>query len=319
MDYDLSRPPGLNNRGGGTGVKYARILEASDFHFVGRISNVEEIEPDDIVFADWLWFYPADETQSKAGKIKQFLELENIKGICGGELSMLTWNGKEVKRVIDGADFITHGNEYQRRLFGVQGVYNSRLLADPVPEDVFSPSPTNNIKRQLVCGSQLSVAKRSDAVVEIFRFLKDTEVETCYVGGVSVWGGTTPSKNDIKIQDQIKAEADMFVENASQSELAEICNKSAFYAHVSIHDVTSINCQENMMAGNVLFGLEHPMLKERTTYRYTDPKVLAEAVAAYPFDTDQHYDDIKKVTTKASEWSYKSWNKQLHAILRTIV
>ena len=95
--YDLSRPPGLRNRGGGMGVKYARVEEASRIHFCQRITSVDEIEPHDIVFADWLWFVASDD---KVDAVKSFIELPNVKGIYGSELSILNCQSKLVKQLI---------------------------------------------------------------------------------------------------------------------------------------------------------------------------------------------------------------------------
>lgn len=94
IDYDLSKPPGLRNRGGGTGVKYARINESSDLHLCKSVSSIDEIEADDIVFADWLWFY---NEQDKIDSVKSFLELPNVKGIFS---SFVHWFIFHVSRVL---------------------------------------------------------------------------------------------------------------------------------------------------------------------------------------------------------------------------
>lgn len=311
--YDLDKPPGNKNTGGGTGVKYARIESMNGYHLCRRASAVDEVEPDDVVFADWLWFYDGD----KIDQIKSFLDLPNVKGIYGGELSMLAWEHSLLRQLVDGVDVVTHNTEYQRRLYGIHGIYNSRFLCDPVPESVFK-SVYPQVKRRLVCGSQISESKRSDAVAEIFTFLKGSEVETCYVGGSGVWGGYNSTKRDLELAAQIRGVADIFVENATQSELAVILSESSYYAHVSLHDCSSINYQENGASGNVCFGLSHPVSRERTDYRFDTPELLAKAVVDYPFGTDQHENDVNKILAIAQAWSYESWEDQMNHILRFI-
>ena len=142
--YDLSRPPGLRNTGGGMGVKYARVEQASRIHFCQRITSVDEIEPDDIVFADWLWFVASDGID-KVDCVKPFIELPNVKGIYGSELSVLTWAGKLLDQAIANADVITHNTEYQRQLYRVLGIYTSRFWCDPIPCLLYtSPSPRDS-------------------------------------------------------------------------------------------------------------------------------------------------------------------------------
>ena len=314
IGYDLEKPPGLRNVGGGIGTKYARVEEASEWHECRNIATIKEIEADDIVFADWLWFV-GDQEANRVDKIKEFIELPNIKGVYGSELSVLTWPSKEREQLVASVDFITHNTEYQRQLYQAVDIYNSCFLCDPIPEDVFVPT-RNTQKRRLVCMGQISLAKRSDAVVEIFKHLKDSGVERCYIGGKQLWGDYKTGRIESDLHDEIKAASDLFIENAKQAELAENINNSAFYGHVSHHDVASSGCQENMLGGSVVFGLGHPMLKERTPYRFDNPKELADAIKSYKIGSEQHIADVKRMIKTAEQWSYAAWNKQIETVLR---
>ena len=317
VGYDLSRPPGLRNPGGGIGVKYARVEEASDFHLCQRASSLDEIEADDIVFADWLWFLPDKKGETHVDKVKAFVSLPNLKGIYGSELSVLTWESQLLKQLIAGTHIITHNTDYQRNLYGILGIYTSRFLCDPIPESVFSPLSQGR-ERRLVFMGQISLAKRSNAVIEIFNALKGSGVERCYMGGRTMWGDYAPTKIESKLHDEIESASDIFMENATQAEVAAVVNGSSFYGHVSHHDVASSACQENMMSGSVVFGLSHPVLQERTPHRFREPLELANAVRGYELDSPQHTADIDNALQVASQWSYQAWNQQLEAILRSV-
>jgi len=317
VNYDLLKPPGPNNIGGGVGVKYARIEEAGGEEYrCTRIAETGAVEADDIVFADWLWFCATD-GKSMSDQAKAFIELQNPKCIYGSELCVLTWPQKLIQRLIENADLITYNTEYQRELYRVIGIHNSRFLCDPVPESLFFPS-LHKMQRRLVCVGQISEAKRSIAVLKIFEKLRDSGVERFYIGGSMAWGNKYSYKKDAQLHNQIKAVSDSFIENATQGEMAEIINESAFYVHVSYHDVASSSNQENMSAGNITFGLTHPVLRERTPYRFDKPASLAQAVADYPFQTKKHQQDITKVVETANQWSYTAWREQISAILRLI-
>ena len=43
VHYDLAKPPGLRNTGGGMGTKYARLVEASNYHICQRASALTRL------------------------------------------------------------------------------------------------------------------------------------------------------------------------------------------------------------------------------------------------------------------------------------
>ena len=318
MAYDLSRPPGRVNRGGGMGVKYARVEKAGGDDFdCKRISTVDEVEANDIVFCDWLWFCAGGIGTTMQSQAKQFVELSNPKIIYGSELAVLGYPRTIIRRLVESADLITYNTQYQRDLYKVIDIHNARFLCDPIPESLFKPASQK--ERRIVCVGQISQAKRSEAVVEIFEHLSGSDVQRVYVGGNIVWGESHQDKKSSELHFRIAELADTFVENATELEMAQIVNRCAFYGHVSKHDVASSGMQENGLAGNVIFGLTHPVLKERTSYRFRDPKSLAEAVSAYPFESEQHQQDIDAMLAVAKDWSYAAWRQQLAYILRIIL
>ncbi len=317
VGYDLSRPPSRTNRGGGVGVKYARVEQAGGDDFdCKRISTVDEVEADDVVFADWLWFCTGIDT-TMIEQAKRFIELPNPKVLYGSELAVLGYPRTIIRQLVESADLITYNTEYQRDLYKVIDIHNARFLCDPIPESLFKPASAK--ERRLVCVGQISQAKRSEAVVEIFEHLASSEVERVYVGGGMAWGDNHQDKKNSELHFRIADVADEFVENATELEMAQIVNRSAYYGHVSIHDVASSGMQENGAAGNVIFGLTHPVLKERTSYRFSDPKSLAEAVLTYPFESDRHQQDIDAMLAIAKDWSYSAWREQMELILRIML
>lgn len=155
-------------------------------------------------------------------------------------------------------------------------------------------------------------------MLEIFSKLEGSGVERYYIGGVYVWGNNSQDRDSGELHNSIKNVAYIFVENATQDEMAAIINESAFYAHVSYHDVSSCSFQENMMAGNIPFGLTHPVVRERTHYRFNEPDQLAEAIASYPFESETHVQDLNNTVEIAKQWSYAAWREQMAAILRLV-
>ena len=303
--YQLESQPGPKNKGGGPFTKYARL---NTFPEVELILKPEEATRG-IVFADWLYFHENKNISDE--KVKSFLELEaDFKGIIGTELKFLTWLDTLRSKLIKNVDCITHVNAYQRDLYKTVGIENSKFLADPVPEHLFYPAQK---QRRLVCMGKIGWNKRTQLVIDLFKALKDTSIETCYLGGASMWG----SKENLyanELQKDLEEVTGVFIENATQQQVAYVLNSSMFYAHVAWHDVSPISQRENMMAGNVSFSLTHPGLREVTPYNYTDIEEMVAAILAYP-DEKFAEDSAKARDFAIKTNSYQAWRKQLNLVL----
>lgn len=316
-NFDLTRPPGTTNMGSGIGIKYARVEEAcatmGDLD-AKRIWRVEDAEGADIVFADWLWFCVG--RVNLGYQIDSFLRLPTRKIIYGSEMCALGWARNTLKTLMENVQLITHCCEYQRALYRVAGIYHSAYLSDPVPEHVFTPSPTKRC--QLVCMGQISAAKRSEEVVKLFRLLKGSHVRTTYIGNIRMWGSQHHDKLNNALQEQIANTADIYIPSASQAQVAEVVNESSYFAHVAHHDTACESQQENGSAANVIFGLTHPLMRERTKYRYATIEDMAEDILTYPFGFEQHDDDMTEQLVIADRWSYASFRQQLEGVIATI-
>ena len=312
--FDLLKKPGPNNSGGGVSTKYARCATIpGDINF-RRITTTAEIESD-IAWADWLWFSPIflgyEQASTYQERVQKFLECDaKFKCISGTELNIASWPENARRKIIEGVDCITHVNAYHQKIYNACGIYNSRLLCDPVNEFLFYPTLK---KKRLVCMGQAGWHKRSLLVAKLFKALKDTDIETCYLGGGSMWGN---DKNDNynQCESEIKAVADVFIENATEIQVAYHLNESMFYAHVAWHDVSPISQRECMMSGLVTFALTHPSMDRLTDYRYETIEELIEGVKTYPQESFEN--DSKNARQFALDHnSYHAWREQMQWIL----
>ena len=318
VDYDLKKPMGPANIGGGVALKYARVEEAGppEFNCV-RIGSTNDIKPDDVVFVDWMWFcITRDESEGIVDRVKQFVEIPNPKIIYGSEFCVASVPYKTIVPAIESANMVLHNSDLLRKLYRTIGIYNSRFLSDPVPP-IFSP--VMNKKPRIICMGQISEAKNTEAVITIFEGLRGTGIERYFLGGISLWGEKELEyKWAIDLQNEIEAVSDVFLENVSQSEVTKACNMATFYAHFAIHDMSSFAGQENMSAGNIVFGLRHPICQERTSYWFNTPEELAEAIKRYDLESDIYQKDVDKTLEIAGQWSYESWQIQMSDILERL-
>ncbi len=319
VQYDLAAPNTRENAGGGIAVKYARCVEAADrFWGARRIGDIHDVESN-IVLVDWSWFVL--ENNNPLQRAKAFLSLDvPVKILYGSDLSILKAHHDLRRLVIEGAhnkngiNAITHNTQYQRRMYHCIGISNSFLLADPIPEKVFTPAEK---RRRLNCMGQIAWYKRSTLVRDLFYLLEDTDIETCYIGGANLWGNVTPATEDIETHEEIQELADIFVENASTLDTAYYVNSSMFYAHLSLHDVSNQAGQENLMAGNPGYGLTHPVLKERPFQTFQSIEDIAEALVN--LDESQctkHAEKARQFALK--NYSYKAWEEQLAHLLHQV-
>ena len=313
VDFDLLQPMGPKNRGGGTALKYARVQEAAAPHFkCDRVGSTDDVDPGDIVFADWMWFCVTEDDTQPIDRVKHFLEMPNIKIVYGSEFCVVKMPFKLIQEIVDSAEMVLHNSIHLRNFYRIIGIYDSCFLSDPVPP-IFMPSIAK--KPRLVCMGQISEAKNTQAAVSVFEGLKGTGIERVFLGGKSLWGQEFANMRATYLQNAIESASDLFIENATQNEVAKICNESTFYGHYAFHDVSSYSGQENMSAGNIMFGLGHPILKERTDYRFDTVESLTEAIANYSLDAEQYQTDLKRTLEMAEQWSYESWHNQMSIIL----
>jgi len=315
VTYDLTKKNGTNNPGGGIAVKYARVIEAAEPYWEAkRVSETEEITSD-IVLVDWQWFVNRDREEIIEAT-KAFLQLDvRLKILYGSDLTIIKAPRKIRELVLEGGhgrsgvDIVTHNSEYQRNLYKAAGIHDSTLLIDPTPEHLFYPAEKHN---RVIAIGQVGWYKRTDLVIKTFHKLTLKGIETCYVGGKNTWGDNVPTAQDVELHEQLKDLADIFIENASTTETAYWTNTSKYYIHVSHHDCSNQAGQENMMAGNLIYGLTHPINRERYGWVHDTTQEIADSITKTT-DFEKESKTTRKVARR--KYSYATWRHQLGTLL----
>ena len=315
VNFDLTRPPGISNPGGGVAIKYARVEEAGgDEYECRRIAHVEDIEGD-IVFAEWQWF--SIYGVNLIDQMKDFLSFDGLKIVYGSECHALGWARALIDKLVEGADAFTHNCEYQRNLYSTMGIYSSRFVCDPISEEKFVP--TKRKQKRIVCLGQVGEMKRSRLLVELFGIFRGTSIQTAYLGGAGLWGKPEHArKQGMDTQRALEAVCDLYIESTSEEEVASVVNESSAFAHVAHHDVFSGSQIENALAGNITFALTHPVMRERTPYRYKTVEEMALAIIDYPFGEPQHDEDKEAAVEVGMRHGYGAWRAQIADLLWTL-
>lgn len=311
--YDLSRPPGNANPGGGVGVKYARVEEVLQRRSpsVRRVSALESIRSD-FVIVDPLWFN-WNNRDNREEKLEAFLQMAFPHVLLyGSEQNLLRWPARLREKLVSQVSWITHNCRYQRDMFRACGIYQSQYLCDPVPEHIFYPVQK---ERRIYASGQISWEKNTEALIEVFLYLQGSGIETCYIGSASTWGDGDCPAADMRRQElasELEEVTDVFLGNVSQAVAARWANSSLYHLHVATHDCSCQNQQEAALGGAVLWGLQHPINGERPVFWYKSTAEVAEAILSY-----QHTRQAQDIASLAqSNWSYEAFLRQFDRILQ---
>lgn len=318
--YSLERPPGLRNPGGGVGIKYARMEQMlSQAYHVQRTSQLELVDTD-FVIVEPLWFSWIEDARTTPAaidtRLKAFLErmFRNIL-VCGSEHELYLWPYRRKQDLMTAAHWITHNSTYQRHLFQAAGIPNSRPLSDPVPEHVFYPSIKQN---RIYAASHISWQKNTKALIELYRALQDTDIETVYAGSAQTWGD---DPSEVTLTDRYRLEAelrevtDIFLGDVPPHTVAYYGNAAQHHIQVAHHDTCCQNQQEAALAGATLWGLNHPINTERPVNQFQNIDTLAAALIEQNACPPKVNTTVRDYALK--HFSYSAVLAQFHEIIRS--
>ena len=281
--YTLERPPGPRNPGGGVGIKYARMEQMlSQAYHVHRTSQLDTVETD-FVIVEPLWFSWFEDQRADAHaidtRLDTFIErmFRNIL-VCGSEQELYLWPAQRRQKLLTTAHHITHNCTYLRNLFQAAGIPNSRLLCDPVPEHVFYPTIKQN---RIYAASHISWQKNTKALIELYRTLQDTDIETVYAGSAQTWGDSATEvalRNRHHLEAELREVTDTFLGDVPPHTVAFYGNAAQHHIQVAHHDTCCQNQQEAALAGATLWGLNHPINTERPVNQFQNIETLAAAL-----------------------------------------
>ena len=181
--FDITKPLGMKNPGGGMGTKYSRVrdLLSQRYPNIRLVSDIDEIDSDSVI-VDAFWF-----ASNPKEKVDAFLDKEfRFSLLYGSQENLLTWPNTPRKKLLGSITHITHNCRYQQNLYRVCGIYHSRFLCDPVPEHIFYPAPKNP---RIFCSGQISWEKNTIELIKLYRILQEeTDIKTCYAGTATLWG-----------------------------------------------------------------------------------------------------------------------------------
>ena len=313
--FSMSKPPGPENPTAGMGMKYARVQEVLSRRYkVRRVSELSEVS-EDFVIVDPVWFNSNPHERADA-----FLQCGFGRVLLyGSEQSLAKLPASVRLRLADEATWVTHNTQYLQKLHQVMGISDSWYLCDPVPEHVFYPAKK---EFRVYASGQISREKSIPLLIEIFGYLAPTNIETCYIGSASLWGAeplVASRKSQMLLERELRAVTDTFLGNISQAEVAYWTNTSMMHVHVAQHDCSCQNQQEAALGGAILFGMTHPLNRERPVHAFKSASECAVAIQEqlkHPKVAGVTYGRTRIVEHALAHWSYAAFDTQFENLLR---
>ncbi len=298
-------PPSEKHPGGGMGPKTLNAIDAWRRFYQVYVSQDINAHPTvDILVVEPLWF------NLRGG----FGNLENpdleeavsayekhpagIKVIYQSEFTMLKLPAEFRTRIVKASSVVTSNCTYQKRMYEMMGIKTVRLC-DPQSEDVYY-HPTVPKELSIIAMSRISTQKNTQKVVEVFKLLKDTPIETVFAGGASLWGFSR--KQDLEIEQELRSVSNRFYHNLTQLPLGKLLASCGCAMFDVFHDCCASSNLQALLAGCLCFYGMHGLFIERPGIHELDsPSEFVDAIAEATEDFKQPPD--AKHRLKAETWA----------------
>lgn len=314
-NYDMSKPPGPDNPTCGMGLKFARVEDALRRRYpdVRRVSNIEDVTAETVIVeASWFRMPTREE---RLARLDTFLRKAFSRVLLYGSEQFPMVMPDEIRRaLIPNVTWVTHCSAYQKEAFRTRGIFHSEYLCDPIP-DMFAPTPK---VQRIYTASQIGWDKRTQDLIEIYKALRYTDIETVFIGSATMWGDRVGAKEQslrFRLQAELREICDVYIGNASSAEVATWANASMHHVHVSQHDCSSPNQEEAALSGCVLWGMAHPMNTHRPVYQYARPSEIVDGILKLDASLcAMRSEEVRQYAQ--SQWSYEAFLQQFEFLLQ---
>ena len=313
--YNLNRPPIDGVCGGGMNTKAYNFLKAVDGQLIDDLSETVD---HGIALIDPLaisQITPLSKGESP-DRIADFERSLMTKILWCEEQEIIRCNYNQRLSLCDKADGVYACNLYLQSILKEYGI-DAGVLYSPVDHTLFKPAKQK--KPKIVVSGQVSYAKGTDKIIEMFGLLPD-EIEKVFVGNAKLWGMES-RKTDADLEKEL-GDVCTHIQGLTHTEMAAQFAEAWGYVTMSKYDVGSFSFLEAGMSGCEVFA--HDLHRQFDEYenviRTADsPKVMATVIESRfaTFDPDIHNTELRKELIK--KHSYQAFRKSLKAIVGNLL
>ena len=326
LNYDPSVLPSSQGGGGGMGTKTSRVLEAlrDVYPRTQGICDASEITADTVLIEPLRFTLPMEgygdrEYESAEKLIHELRNHESRKILYCSELTLMRIPHSLRAQVVGACDVVTANCKFQANVFKYAGVHTNHILCDPVPDVFLSRLSYRERKPRLVATGNVSWQKNAPQVTEVFKGLKGA-VERVYVGSASLWYHASEEEGPQRLQEELYANTDRVVREATTSQIAEEFQNARFGLWCAYHDTFATGAQEMMMSGMPVVAAKHGLASEIPVWSASGVRAQVEAIKRLAKETDE---SLEEQSDRISKWarenvSYAAFQGQLKEVLRAV-
>ena len=326
LNYDPSILPSSQGGGGGMGTKTYRVLEAlrDVYPRTQGICDASEITADTVLIEPLRFTLTTEDYGDR--------EYENVEQLIHGlrnhksrkilycsELTLMRMPHLLREQVVGLSDVVTANCKFQANVFKYVNVNTNHILCDPVPDVFLSRLNYKERKPRLVATGNVSWQKNAPQVTEVFKGLKGA-VERVYVGSASLWYTALEEEGPQRLQEELYANTDRVVREATTSQIAEEFQNARFGFWCAYHDTFATGAQEMMMSGMPVVAAKHGLASEIPAWSASGVRAQVEAIKRLANETDE---SLEEQSERISKWarenvSYAAFQGQLKEVLRSV-
>ena len=326
VNYDCKQLPSAQGGGGGMGVKTFRVLEAlrDTYPKTNSITNATEITAD-TVFIEPLRFTLATEsfTSIPHQPVKVLIDtLRHSKAkkiLYCSDMTLLRMPPPLRHDVLEICDLVTCNSQFLVNAFKYIGIICNHILIDPIPSLFEPPGDYLHRDAMVVAMGNVSWEKNSPQVSAVFKRLKG-RVKTCYIGSASLWHENTTNPVAKRLEEELFANADTVIREATTPDVAAILTKARFGLWVAYHDTYATATHEMIMSGLATISARHGLASALPLDIQSGVENQANAIVRL---LDRSNDELEANAKQLTAWananvSYAAFQKQVASILKTI-
>lgn len=326
LNYDSSILPSSQGGGGGMGTKTYRVLEAlrDVYPRTQGICDASEITADTVLIEPLRFTlstepYVDREYENVEKLIHGLRNHESRKILYCSELTLMRMPHLLRQQILACCDLVTANCRFQANVFKYVGIHTNHILCDPVPDVFLSRLSYQERKPRLVATGNVSWQKNAPQVTEVFKGLKGA-VERVYVGSASLWYDASGEEGPQRLQEELYANTDRVVREATTSQIAEEFQNARFGLWCAFHDTFATGAQEMMMSGMPVVAAKHGLASEIPVWSASGVRAQVEAIKRLASETDE---SLEEQSDRISKWarenvSYAAFQGQLKEVLRSV-
>jgi hypothetical protein len=221
--------------------------------------------------------------------------------------------------VIEICDVVTCNSQFLVNAFKYIGIICNHILIEPIPA-LFEPSGGYSQRDAVVVAmGNVSWEKNSPQVSAVFKRLKG-RVKTCYIGSASLWHENTTNPLAQRLEEELFANTDAIIREATTPEVAAVLTKARFGLWVAYHDTYATTTHEMIMSGLATVSARHGLASALPLDIQSGVENQADAVLRL---VERRDDELEENAKRLTRWahanvSYAAFQKQVASILKAI-